>query len=100
MFKLATRAANFSRFKGQISVGLFLNVVHKVSCGRCDGTHDNETCYVLKVKVVHHSGVSFSTEKKDHRMPVWKHMVSFEDFEILSITTSDFYSKARRSLLI
>ena len=25
MFKLATRATNFSRFKGQISVGLFLN---------------------------------------------------------------------------
>ena len=78
-------------------------------CGRCNATYYGETCCHVKVRVGEHSGISPSTNKqskskksttvKDY-MLICNQPVSFDDFEVLASSNSEFHLKIRESLLI
>ena len=80
-----------------------------VLCGRCNTTYYGETCWHLSVRVGEHLGVSPLTGKKskskkpaavkDH-MLFCDHIVSFDDYNILATSDSDFHVKVKESLLI
>ena len=85
------------------------NVVYKYSCGRCNATYYGETCRHFNVRVGEHSGISPLTGKKskarkttavkDH-MLFCDHIVSLDDFKILTSSNSEFHLKIKESLLI
>ena len=99
----------FFRFKNKVLFNLRSNVVYKFSCGRCNATYYGETCRHLNVRVGEHSGISPLTGKKskarkttavkDH-MLFCNHIVSFDDFKILTSSNSEFHFKIKESLLI
>ena len=84
------------------------NVVYKFSCSRCNATYYGQTCRHLNVRVGEHSGISPLTGKKlkarktavkDH-MLFCDHIVSLDDFKILTSSNSEFHLKIKESLLI
>ena len=85
------------------------NVVYKFSCGRCNATYYGETCRHLNVRVGEHLGISPLTGKKskarkttavkDH-MLFCDHIVSLDDFKILTSSNSEFHLKIKESLFI
>ena len=109
IFKSTTHLSNFFRFKDKVSFNLRSNVVYKFLCGRCNATYYGETCRHLNVRVGEHSGISALTGKKskagkttavkDH-MLYCDHIVSFDDFKILTSSNSGFHLKIKESLLI
>ena len=109
IFKSTTRLSNFFRFKDKVPFNLRSNVVYKFSCGRCNATYYGETCRHLNVRVGEHSGISPLTGKKskarkttavkDH-MLFCDHVVSLDDFKILTSSNSEFHLKIKESLLI
>ena len=78
-------------------------------CGRCNATYYGEMCCHFKVSVGEHSGISPLTSKrskskkstavKDY-MLICNQPVSFDDFEVLASSNSEFHLKIRESLLI
>ena len=109
IFKSTTRLSNFFCFKDKVPFNLCSNVVYKFSCGRCSATYYGETCRHLNVGVGEHSGISPLTRKnskarkttavKDH-MLFCDHVVSLDDFKILTSSNSEFHLKIKESLLI
>ena len=107
--KSTTRLSNFFRFKDKVPFNLRSNVVYKFSCGRCNATYYGETCRHLNVRVGEHSDISTLTGKKskarkttavkDH-MLFCDHIVSLDDFKILTSSNSEFHLKIKESLLI
>ena len=107
IFKSTIRLSNFFRFKDKMPFNLRSNVVYKFSCGRCNATYYGETCRHLNVRVGEHSGISPLTGKKskarkttavkDH-MLFCDHMVSLDDFRILTSSNSEFHLKIKESL--
>ena len=80
------------------------NVVYKISCGRCNATYHDGTCWHLNIRVGEHSDVSPLTWKnskaktttaiKDH-MLLCSHVVSLEEFKILASSNSEFDLKVK-----
>ena len=78
-------------------------------CGRCNATYYSKTCCHFKVRVGEHSSISPLTNKqpkskkstaiKDH-MLMGNQPVSFDNFEVLASSNSEFYLKIKESLLI
>ena len=109
IFKSTTRLSNFFRFKDKVPFNLRSNVVYKFSCGRCNATYYGKTCRHLNVRIGEHSGISPLTGKKskarkttavkDH-MLFCDHIVSLDDFQILTSSNSEFHLKIKESLLI
>ena len=85
------------------------NFVYKFSYGRCNATYYGEVHWHLSVRVGECLGVSHLTEKKlkskkstavkDHQL-FCDHIVSTDDFKILTTSDSDFHVKVKESLLI
>ena len=85
------------------------NVVYKFSCGRCNATYYGETCWHLSIRIGKNSGVlpltgkksksKMSTAVKCHKL-FCDHIVSIDDFKILTTSDSDFHVKVKESLLI
>ena len=108
-FKSMTHLSKFSRFKDKETFNLLSNVVYKFSCGRCNATYYGETCRNLNIRVGEHSGVSPLTWKKpkaktttaikDH-MFLCDHVVSLEDFKILTSSNSEFHLNIKESYFI
>ena len=109
IFKSTTRLSNFFRFKEKVPFNLRSNVVYRFSCGRCNATYYGETCRHFNVRVSELSGISPLNGKKskarktnavkDH-MLFCNHIVSFDDFKILTSSNSEFHLKIKESLLI
>ena len=109
IFKSTTRLSNFFHFKDKVPFNLCSNVVYKFSCGRCNATYYGKTCRHSNVRVGEHSGISPLTGKKwkarkttavkDH-MLFCDHIVSLDDFKILTSSNSGFPLKIKESLLI
>ena len=84
-------------------------VVYKFSCGRPNATYFGDTCLHLSVRVGEHLRVSPLTGKKseskksaaviDH-MLFFHHIVSIDDFKLLSTSDSDFHVKIKERLFI
>ena len=100
---------NFFWFKDKIPLCLRSNIVYKFACGRCNASHYGETYRHFKVRVGEHSGISPLTNKqskskkstavKDH-MLMSDQPVSFDDFNVLASSNSEFHLKIKESLLI
>ena len=100
---------NKNKAKDKVPSNLRSKVVYKFSCGRCNATYYCETCRNLNVRVGNHSGISPLTGKKskartttavkDH-MLFCDHMLSLDDFKILTSSNSEFHLKINESLLI
>ena len=109
IFKSTTRLSNFFCFKDKVPFNLRSNVISKFLCGRCSATYYGKTCLHMNVRVSEHSGISPLTGKKskarkttaikDH-MLFCNHIVSLDDFKILTSSNSEFHLKIKESLLI
>ena len=108
-FKSTSRLRHLFCFKDKVPFNLRSNVVYKFSCGRYNATYYDETCRHLNVRVAEHSGIPPLTGKKskarkttavkDH-MLFCNHIVSLDDFKILTSSNSEFHLKIKESLLI
>ena len=87
----------------------FRSNVYKFSRGRCNATYYGEVYRHLNVRVGEHSGVSPLTGKKSklkkstavkEHMLFCDHIVSINDFKILSTSDSDFHVKVKEGFLI
>ena len=109
IFKSTSRLSNFFSFKVKEPFNVTSNVVYKFSGGRFNTTYYGKTWRHLNVRVCEHSDVSLltgtrlksktTTALKDH-MLICDHVVSLEDFKILTGSNLEFYLKVKESLLI
>ena len=109
IFKFSTCISNFFQFKDKMPYCLCSKVVYKFSCGRRNATYFGETCWHLSVRVGERLRVSpltgkksefkKSTAVKDH-MLFCDHIVSIDDFKLLSTSDSDFHVKIKERLFI